>query len=193
MVIVVLRRKTLRQWLGMTKLFFILLVIVGGIYPLLLTCIGVLIFPNQTKGSLIYVKGQVVGSHLIGQSFVQDKYFQGRPSLTNYQSDELSPSQILIPGSAALINYEKIKKASWPSFLGPIPNDFLAPSASMLDPHLTKSSVLKQVPRVANTRKISPVWLTRFVELYQQSHWLTGELVNVLDLNIALDKDTLQS
>jgi K+-transporting ATPase ATPase C chain len=183
----------LRQWLGMTKLFCILLIMVAGIYPLLLTGFSKLIFPKQSNGSLIYVKGHVVGSHLIGQSFVQDKYFQGRPSLNQYQFDELRASQILIPGSAALMSFEKVQVSSWPSFLGAMPNDLLLPSASMLDPHLTKSSILKQVPRVANARKINPLWLSRFIELYQQSHWLTGDLVNVLDLNIALDQDIPKS
>lgn len=193
MAVVVLGRDTLRQWLGMTKLFFILIIIVGGVYPLLLTALSAVIFPKQAQGSLIYVKGKVVGSHLIGQSFVQAKYFQGRPSLTLYQDDEINPSQVLIPGSAALLNFEKDQRTLWPNFWGPIPNDILVPSASMLDPHLSKTSIIKQVPRVAKARKINPVWLTRFIELYQQSHWLTGDLVNVLDLNIALDQDIPQS
>jgi K+-transporting ATPase ATPase C chain len=183
----------LRQWLGITKLFCVLLFMVGIFYPLLLTGLSVFVFPKQAQGSLIQVNGKVVGSHLLGQSFSQDKYFQSRPSLTHYQFDELNPSQVLIPGSAALTNFEQQQKALWPSFIGPMANDMLHPSASMLDPNLSKSSIIQQIPRVAKARKVNPVWLTRFIELYQKSHWLTGDLVNVLDLNIALDQDIPQS
>jgi K+-transporting ATPase ATPase C chain len=185
-----------------------LTLITGLAYPLAITGIAGVLFPDRAQGSLITVNGTVVGSALIGQQFADDKYFHGRPSATNtpdpndptknvdapYNAANSGGSN-LGPTSKALADrlqgdVDKLK-AENPS--GPVPVDLVTTSASGLDPHISPAAALFQVPRVAKARNM-PEDRVRALVQDQTEGRLLGFLgeprVNVLALNMALDGAT---
>jgi K+-transporting ATPase ATPase C chain len=182
-----------------------LTVITGLIYPLAITGIAGVIFPDQAKGSFIERDGKVVGSALIGQNFVSDKYFHGRPSAitgpdpkdpsktvstpydaTNSSASNLGPtSKALsdrVAGDVAKLKAENPNAA--------VPADLVTTSASGLDPDISPEAALFQVPRVAKARNLPEDKVRELV-----NGQITGRLlgiigephVNVLALNLALD------
>jgi K+-transporting ATPase ATPase C chain len=182
-----------------------LTIITGLIYPLTITGIAEAVFPRQAEGSLIERDGRVVGSALIGQSFVGDKYFHGRPSATTAPDPKDPAKSIDAPYNAANSGgsnlgptskalAERVKgdvdklKAENPS--APIPIDLVTTSASGLDPDISPEAALFQVPRVAKARDL-PVDRIRALVNAQvdgRTFGLLGEpRVNVLKLNLALD------
>ena len=182
-----------------------LTIITGLFYPLTITGIAEAVFPHQAEGSLIERDGRVVGSALIGQSFVGDKYFHGRPSATTAPDPKDPAKSIDAPYNAANSGgsnlgptskalAERVKgdvdklKAENPS--APIPIDLVTTSASGLDPDISPEAALFQVPRVAKARDL-PVDRIRALVNAQvdgRTFGLLGEpRVNVLKLNLALD------
>jgi len=180
-------------------------VLTGLIYPLAMTGIAQAVFPYQANGSLIRKDGKVIGSALIGQSFTSDKYFHGRPSATTepdpkdptktvpvpYAADNSAGSN-LGPTSKALIDRVKADAAKLaaenPST--PVPSDLVTTSASGLDPDITPSGALFQVPRVAKARGLPEEQVRQLVQNNITGRFLgiIGEPhVNVLKLNLALD------
>ena len=181
-------------------------VITGVIYPLVMTGVSEVIFPYQAKGSLIETDGKVVGSKLIGQAFTSDKYFHGRPSAT-LGPDPSDPSKTtavpynaansagsnLGPTNKALIDrvtadVEKLKQEN-PS--AQVPTDLVTTSGSGLDPHITTEAAYFQVPRIAKARNMPENALRQLVAEHVEGRTLGlfGEpRVNVLELNLALDK-----
>ena len=185
------------------KIFFTILL--GVIYPLAMTGIAQLIFPAQANGSLIERDGKVVGSALIGQPFADAKYFHGRPSATTDTDPNDSTKTVpapynaqnsggsnLGPTSKALIDrvkgdVEKLKAEN----NKPIPVDLATTSASGLDPDITPAAAAFQVPRVAKARNVPESVIAELVEQHTTGRTLgvLGEpRVNVLELNLALDK-----
>jgi K+-transporting ATPase ATPase C chain len=183
-----------------------LTVITGLVYPLAITGIAQVAFPAQANGSLITQDGKVIGSALIGQAFADDKYFHGRPSATSaadpndatktvsapYNAANSSGSN-LGPTSKALADRLKEDtdklKAENPST--PIPVDLVTTSASGLDPDISPEAALFQVPRVAKARNLPEARIRDLVQSQVRGRLfgLLGEpRVNVLDLNIALDR-----
>jgi potassium-transporting ATPase KdpC subunit len=180
-------------------------VVTGIAYPLAMTGIAQLIFPAQANGSLIERDGKVVGSALIGQPFADAKYFHGRPSATTdtdpndstktvpapYNAQNSSGSN-LGPTSKALIDrvkgdVEKLKAET----NKPIPVDLTTTSASGLDPDITPAAAAFQVPRIAKARNVPESVIAELVEQHTTGRTLgvLGEpRVNVLELNLALDK-----
>jgi potassium-transporting ATPase KdpC subunit len=193
--------KELRPAIVMTLAFTIL---VGLIYPFVMTGIGQAVFPAQANGSLIEKDGKVIGSALIGQNFAGDKYFHGRPSATTdtdpndstktvpspYNADGSTGSN-LGPTSKALIDRvkgdtDKLKAEN----SAPVPVDLVTTSASGLDPDITPAAAAFQVPRVAKARGISEDTVRQAVAAATEGRLLSflGEPhVNVLKLNLALD------
>jgi K+-transporting ATPase ATPase C chain len=174
--------------------FFTLLT--GVIYPLIITGIAQVIFPNQANGSLITQNGQVVGSQHIGQQFDDPRYFWGRLSATSpypYNAAASSGSN-LGPTNPALTaevgaRIAALKRAD-PSNTAPIPVDLVTSSGSGLDPDISVAAALYQVPRVARERGLSQQVVTSLVQKYTQGRTfgILGEpRVNVLELNLALD------
>ena len=180
-------------------------VITGLVYPLGMTGIAQLVFPRQANGSLIEADGKVVGSALIGQSFVSPKYFHGRPSATTepdpkdptktipvpYAADNSAGSN-LGPTSKALVDRVKsdVARLHAENPSAPIPVDLVTSSASGLDPDITPAAALFQVPRVAKARGVPENRLRRLVaaNIDERLFGLIGEpRVNVLRLNLALD------
>ena len=183
-----------------------LTLITGLGYPLAMTGIAQIVFPNQAQGSLIERDGKVVGSALIGQEFASAKYFHGRPSATTapdpkdltktvaapYNAANSGGSN-LGPSNKALIDrvqsdLDKLKKEN-PS--APVPIDLVTTSASGLDPDISPQAAYFQVPRVAKARNLAENQIRQLVSDHIEDRFLglLGEpRVNVLLLNLALDR-----
>ena len=177
-------------------LFLVLTVITGLIYPLVVTGVAQVLFPQQANGSLIVKNGQAVGSQLIGQPFDDPKYFWGRPSATSpfpYNAAASSGSN-LGPSNPALTDAVKARmdalKTADPANTQPIPVDLVTSSASGLDPHISPAAAVYQVTRIARARGLDEAAVRQLVGQYTQGRDLgvLGEpRVNVLELNLALD------
>jgi len=168
----------------------------GLVYPLVVTALAKIAFPQQAAGSLIEKDEKVIGSKLIGQNFTSPHYFWGRPSATGpypYNAAASSGSN-LGPLNPALIDAVKARvealHAADPANQLPVPVDLVTASASGLDPHISVAAAIYQVSRVANARGLSADSVQALVEKYTQGSLLgfLGEpRVNVLQLNLALD------
>jgi K+-transporting ATPase ATPase C chain len=186
--------------------FFMLLVltaITGVIYPLVVTGIAQVVFPNQANGSLILVDGKAVGSELIGQQFDDPKYFWGRLSATGsfpynaFNAETLTGSSgsNYGPLNPALTEMVQARvdalKAADPDNNALIPVDLVTASGSGLDPHISVAAALYQIDRVAQARGLSEADVKALVEEYtdrRQFGFLGEPRVNVLELNLALDE-----
>jgi len=172
-------------------LLFALLLGIG--YPLAMTGIGQLLFPGPANGSLLIENGKVVGSTVVGQAFVSDRYFQTRPSAAGKGYDGLSSSgSNLGPASQALVDRVKpdVDKRHAEG-ITTIPADLVTASGSGLDPDLSPDAALAQVPRIARARGLPEAQLRSLVDLAIETPLLgvVGEPhVNVLALNRALDR-----
>jgi potassium-transporting ATPase KdpC subunit len=176
------------------KLF--MTVVLGIIYPLVMTGLSQAIFPKQANGSLITRNGKVIGSELIGQNFAKPEYFHPRPSAAGSGYDATSSggsnygptNQKLIDRVKASI--EQFKKEN-PDYHGPIPADLVTASASGLDPDISPDSARAQAVRVAKARGMQLDQANRMIDNFTEAPdlGLLGEpRVNVLKLNLALDQ-----
>jgi len=170
-------------------------VLLGILYPLLVTGLAQLIFPKQANGELIQGKdGVLVGSRLIGQPFSGPGYFHSRPSAAGAAGYDASASggSNLGPTNAQLRARVKgdVAKLQAENLGTPIPVDLVTTSGSGLDPDISPAAAQFQIWRVAAERKISEAEVARLVlENSEGRQWgFLGEpRVNVLELNIALD------
>ncbi len=196
----------LRELRPALVLLVALTLITGLAYPLAITGLAGLLFPEQAAGSLIERDGRVIGSELIGQDFTTDRYFHGRPSATTapdpadasksvpapYNASNSMGSN-LGPTSKALI--ERVKedaaRLGKDGSPGGIPIDLVTASASGLDPHISPEAAYFQVPRIARARNMQQDRVRQLVEQHIEGRTLgvLGEpRVNVLALNLALDR-----
>lgn len=175
----------------------LLTLITGVAYPLTVTGVAKLAFPRQAGGSLL----PGGGSELIGQPFVDAKYFWGRPSATSpvaYNAAAGSGSN-LGPTNPALVDAVRTRvatlRAADPTNAAPVPADLVTASGSGLDPHISPAAAAYQAGRVARIRGLTPEAVQRLIDKYTEGRTLgvLGEpRVNVLMLNRELDCSIVQ-
>jgi potassium-transporting ATPase KdpC subunit len=178
-------------------------VLLGVVYPLVITGVGQVAFPGNANGQKVYVDGRLVGSKLIGQSFASDKrYFQSRPSATEGGEYNAAASTFSNRGpnnrsteedDAGYVKaYLELERPYDPSLTeSQIPVDAVSTSASNLDPEISKPNALIQAHRVASVRDLPLSTVDALVSHYTDGRGLgfSGEPgVNVLELNLALDR-----
>ena len=162
------------------------------IYPAVVLGIAQLA-PNQGKGETISVNGKVVGYQKIGQKFDKSNYFWGRPSAVDYNAAGSAGSN----KGASNLDYLAVVQKRIDTLLlvhpylqkSDIPADMVTASGSGLDPNISPEGALMQVKRVANERKLSEDKVKKLVESKIEKPAVVGtSLVNVLELNVALDE-----
>jgi K+-transporting ATPase ATPase C chain len=171
----------------------VLTLLLGVVYPLAVTGLAQLLFPDQARGSLLRRDGKVVGSRLIGQPFSGPGYFHSRPSAAGAGYDPLaSGGTNLGPTSHKLADQvgaaAAAARAEHPG--APVPVDLVTSSGSGLDPHLTPAAAEFQVPRVGRERGMPEDVVRQLVQRHTEARqWgVLGEpRVNVLELNLDLD------
>jgi potassium-transporting ATPase KdpC subunit len=171
-------------------------VLTGIIYPLAVTGIAQVIFPNQANGSLVERNGTVIGSEMIGQNFTRPEYFHPRPSAAGMGYDASSSGgSNLGPTNPALADRLAKDAAQFrkdnPDYAGPIPSDAITASASGLDPDISPANAMAQASRVAKARGVAASAIEDLIRANIQGRDLgvLGEpRVNVLKLNMALDR-----
>ena len=168
-------------------------ILLGIIYPLVVTGLAKVLFPDKSNGELIRRNGQLVGSRLIGQAFTGPAYFHSRPSAAGNGYDAANSGGTNFgPTNQKLVDRVKQDVASLQAENPgkPVPIDLVTTSASGLDPDITAAAAEFQVPRVARERGISEGELRRVIARHTEGRQLgfLGEpRVNVLELNLDLD------
>ena len=168
-------------------------ILLGIIYPLVVTLLAQVLFHDKANGQLVSRNGEVIGSRIIGQPFVSDKYFHSRPSAAGNGYDAANSSgSNLGPTNQKLIDRIKsdtaAAQAENPNT--PVPMDLVTTSGSGLDPDITPAAALFQVPQIARVRGLSEDQVRALVQSHIQKRQfgILGEpRVNVLQLNLALD------
>ena len=176
----------------MLLLFFSILT--GIIYPSLITLISAFLFPETANGSIIFNKGNSIGSLLIGQSFSNPQYFWGRPSATtpfpynaaNSAGSNLGPTnpELLLLVKSRVENLKNKENEH-------VPVDLVTASASGLDPDISPEAAYFQVARIAKSRHIPADQITKLILKLTKGRTfrILGEpRINVLQLNLALDR-----
>jgi K+-transporting ATPase ATPase C chain len=180
------------------RMALVTLVVLGLVYPLIVTGVAQVAFPAQANGSLITsASGTVVGSALIGQRFTDAKYFDGRPSAAGADGYDASASGAsnLGPTSRVLVDRVRTGVAAAVSedpglSAGSVPVDMVTASGSGLDPDITLANAYAQVARVARARSLPEATVRGIVDtqaIGRQFGVLGEPRVNVLLLNMALD------
>jgi K+-transporting ATPase ATPase C chain len=175
------------------RLTLVCIAVFAVLYPVSILGIAYIIAPDHGKGETVSVNGKVVGYSLIGQSFTQDKYFNGRPSAVGYNAagsggsnkgptnpDYLSTVKLSI--DTFLLKNPTVKKED-------VPVELVTASGSGLDPDISPRAAYVQVARIAKARNISEEKLKQLIKAHTQSPlfgFMGPAKVNVLKLNISL-------
>lgn len=192
-------RKDIR---GAVVAIVVMTIVLGLVYPLVITGIGQVAFPNAADGSPVTVDGKVVGSELIGQDFEGDRrYFQSRPSVTGYAPNATffnnrGPNQatLAVQQRRFVLDYLERERPYDPSLTAAgVPPDAATTSASGVDPQISPANARIQARRVARVRDL-PLARVRALIVEHTDGRFAGVLgepgVNVLELNLALDAES---
>ena len=169
-------------------------VLLGVMYPLVVTGLAQVLFRDKANGQLIVRNGTVVGSRIIGQGFTGPGYLHSRPSAAGNGYDAAnSGGSNLGPTNHVLIDRvnSDVARLQAENPGQPIPIDLVTTSASGLDPDITPAAAEFQVPRLARERDLSEDQVRQIIRQYTQGRQLgfLGEpRVNVLEVNLALDE-----
>jgi K+-transporting ATPase ATPase C chain len=169
-------------------------VLLGILYPLLVTGFAQLALRRQADGELITSDGKVIGSRLIGQNFASDKYFHGRVSAAGngYDATASSGSNYAQSNQKLVTRIQgDVAKASKDNRSEPVPIDLVTASGSGLDPDITPAAAMYQAHRVAQVRRLTDDEVIKLVKDHitpRQFEFLGEARVNVLELNLALDE-----
>lgn len=187
----------MRFWIA-CKMTIVLTVLLGIVYPLVMTGVAHLIFPYQADGSLITHGDRIIGSSIIGQEFSLPQYFHGRPSAAGDKGYDASSSSgsNLGPTNKSLIEtvmqrVRKFREKNLMSADAQVPVDLVTASGSGLDPEITPAAAESQVARVSKARGLSREAVDKLIARHTRPRWLGlfGESgVNVLELNLSLDQ-----
>jgi potassium-transporting ATPase KdpC subunit len=183
---------TLRQTVAGLWLLLVFTLVFGLGYPLLMTGVGQLVFRSQANGSIVQVRGQDVGSSLIGQDFTGAQWFHPRPSAGSYDAltsggTNLGPNSPVLLKSVEKARAQIARQDGVPP--SSVPPDAVTSSGSGLDPDISPAYADIQVNRVAQARGMSVAEVQKLVDEHTQGRILgfLGEpRVNVLGLNLAL-------
>jgi len=168
-------------------------VLLGIIYPLVVTGLAQLLFPDKARGQLIQKEGKIIGSRIIGQTFAGPGYFHTRPSAAGNGYDAgNSGGSNLGPTNQKLIDRVKsdVARLQAENPGKPVPIDLVATSGSGLDPDISPAGAEFQVPRVARERALSEDQVRQLIHKHtagRQLGFLGEPRVNVFELNLDLD------
>jgi len=186
-----------RNLLIALRMTFLTLLVTGIAYPLVITAVSQLVFPQAADGSLVIRDGRVIGSALIGQGFASDAYFHARPSAAGEMGYDASASSAsnLGPTSRELVDtvderVDEVLSTEPGARRGEVPVDMVTASGSGLDPDISPDAARLQVARVARARDLEAAAVRTLVEgsIKGRQFGVLGEpRVNVLELNLALD------
>lgn len=181
-----LREVFLKTFFTALRVFLILTILTGVVYPLLITGVARFVWPAKAGGSLVTEGGQVIGSLLIAQKFSRDSYFWPRPSAAEFNAAAST-------GSNRGPTNADLKKAHDEGISRGLTDEMIFASASGLDPHISPQAALAQIDRVASARNLLPA-KDKFTQLVKENieerdlGFLGEPRVNVLKLNLALDE-----
>jgi K+-transporting ATPase ATPase C chain len=188
----------MRDYISGLRLFIVMSVLTGILYPLAITGVAQCIFADKAQGSLIIVNGVVRGSTLIGQSFSNPGYFQARPSATGYSTMPSGGSNLNVAGNQlrdSVAAREKLFRNKYSIVQEtPAPHEMLFTSASGLDPHISPQAAQMQIPAIVKERGLSSEQQKSIQEAVERftkepQFGILGEpRVAVVPLNLFLDK-----
>ena len=180
------------------KMFFLMTLLTGIIYPLFITVFGQLLFSHQANGSMILKDEKLIGSKLIGQNFADSIYFHPRPSVITYNPMPSGASNLALSNATLheQVNDRKkiFKEENYLVDTVLIPSEIIFSSGSGVDPHISKEAAILQIPRIIKSRLLNSEESKKVFSLItsqtesRQFGILGSEVVNVLELNIKLDE-----
>ena len=173
------------------RMSIVLALMLGLLYPLLITGVGGLLFPRQAQGSMVTYDGHVIGSELIAQPVTSPGLFHPRPSAVNYAANGSARSNFG-PTNPALVKEveDNLKSEGLSSTTTNVPPDMVESSGSGLDPDISLENAYAQVPRIAKATGLSVEQLKSLINEQESGRFLGiwGEPhVNVIRLNLALE------
>lgn len=178
------------------KIFLLLTVITGLIYPAFITLFAQVVFPNKANGSLVVKNDKIIGSELIGQEFKSPEYFWGRPSAISNNPMPSGASNLSVTDCVFKSEFNKridtIKKYHTIRSINQIPMDFLFASGSGVDPEISPFAAYFQLDRICKYRNFNNNQKQQLYDyiaknIIHRTFYLFGEdRINVLKLNLFL-------